>query len=244
MGKHFDEIMRISDKGYVDSFDDIEELINKVMNIKAVDLNVKDYCQPNAFAAHLLKFNENNLPYDNVQDIRICDMLNLTYDLEDYGDYIHERYAAVIAELLRSASKTSGDIKLFLSISVKAFADFMDKKSGTSKGSELYEEIAELAQSASKITVDEKMTIKALLNGIRPCMTRWNPLLSVASFTDHAINCCAIMEKIFIGCMRVGYEEIFDFSRIEEILGIVADDELEYENMSFDDLENIFADQN
>ena len=258
MAKHLDEIM-MSDKGYIDSFDDIEKLTEKVMNMSARDLMVRGGYDPNTIVDDLLIFNA--LPEDCSYNVRICDMLNMTNELI-HCEYPNDRacaarYAVITAEMLNKASYASADIKLFLSISVKALADFMDKKAGKNKPKcrKKYRRIIGMAKKNALLEVTEKTTIKALTDGIRPYMTKWDPRMYTKAFINYAENCCEIIRKIFIDFMREGYKDMFDFSKlqksvneneyacekyIEEDIDDFGDDDFdEFKEFDFQDFEEI-----
>ena len=221
MGKYLDEIMLMSDKGYIDSFNDIEKLTEKVMNMNARSLIVSDGYKPDTIVDDLIIFND--LPDGCSYEVRVCDMLNMAYELgygehADTDDCACERYTAIIAELLNKAAGTSAEIKLFLSISVKALADFMDKKSKKNKHKcrKIYETIIEMAKENALFEVTEKTTVRAVINGVRPYMTKWGPRMRARTFINYAENCCDIIKKIFIDFMCEGYKDMFDFSKLRE----------------------------
>lgn len=221
MGKYLDEIMMTSDKGYIDGFDDIEKLTERVMNIDARTLTVKGGYNPNIIIDDLISLND--LPGLFQYTVRICDMLNMAHALSyagSEGHFYHDckRYAVITAEILNKAAYASADIKLFLSISVKAFADFMDKKSGKTNRicSTMYRDIVDMAKENALLDVNEKTTIKAIIDGVRPYMTIWNPRMCANTFINYALNCCEIIEKIFVDFIRVGYEDMFDFIKLRE----------------------------
>lgn len=221
MGKYLDEIMMMSDKGYIDSFDEIEKLTEKVMNMDARTLTVRDGYKPDVIADDLICLNE--LPDSFKYTVRICDMLNMAHALSYAGSEGRlyndcERYAVMTAEILNKASYAYADIKLFLSISVKAFADFMDKRSGKTDRicNTMYKDIVDMAKKNALLDVNEKTTIKAVIAGVRPYMTKWNPRMCVNTFVNYALNCCEIIKKIFVDFIRTGYEDMFDFDKLRE----------------------------
>ncbi len=221
MRKYLDEIMMMSDKGYIDSFDDIEKLTERVMNIDARTLTVKGGCKPDRIIYELIRLNK--LPDLASYTVRICDMLNMAHvqayaGSTGYSDHVCAKYAAITAELLNKAAHTSADIKLFLSISVKAFADFMDEKSGKKdrQCKRMYEEITVMAKESAQLDVDEKTTVKALIDGVRPYMTVWYPRMCTDIFIYHAQQCCEIIEKIFVDFIYTGYKDMFDFNKLRE----------------------------
>lgn len=222
MGKHLDEIMMMSDKGYIDSFDDIEKLTERVMNIDARTLTIKGGYDLNIIADDLISFNE--LPDTFRYPVRICDIFNMAYAQECSDrakllfEYICERYTVLTAELLNRASYSYSDIKLFLSISVKAFADFMDKRSGKKdcKCKKMYKKIIETAKESAHLEVNEKTTIMAIIDGVRPYITQWNPGMRIDIFVFHAENCCRIIKQIFVDFILAGYEDMFDFIKLRE----------------------------
>lgn len=218
MGKYLDEIMTMSDKGYIDSFEEIEKLTEKVMNMEVRTLMVRDGLKPDAIIEDLLVFSD--LPEDCSYNVRICDMLNMAREIghcEFPGDSAcTARYASITAELLNKAARTSGDIKLFLSISVKAFADFMDKRSGENnrKCKRIYEKIVTMAKENALLEVTEKTTIKAVIDGVRQYMTKWNVRMQAKTFVQYAENCCEIIKNIFVDLMLAGYKEMLDFDKL------------------------------
>lgn len=242
--------MMMSDKGYIDSFDDIEKLTERVMSIDARKLTVREGYNPNTIVEDLLIFNA--LPEDCSYTVRICDMLNMARQLvhcQYPGDRIcTARYAVITADMLDKASFVSSDIKLFLSISVKAFADFMDKRSGKihHECKMAYKAIIAMAKESALLEVTEKTTIKAVIEGIRPYMTRWGPRMHLNAFVNHTENCCEIIRKIFVDFIYAGYADMFDFSKLKkavneqrrkDILEIEESIEAEFLDPDFDEEE-------
>lgn len=229
MGKSFDELMRLSDKGYIDRFDDIDGIIYSLMNTSPEELEACYGSRANLIAGNLLILN--SLPDEYISKLKFCDLLNMTAHLGEIYD-INKiyKYTELTGDMLLTAQNTIPKIKLFLAISIKSFTDFIDRKAGTNKCSKIYREIQDIAEVDLNLDITDTTTFGGLLNRLINLMTRMSIGHPVEEFVDRREYCNEIIKMLFIDCMRLGYKELFDYVKLEISLYQTACDKFDFEN--------------
>ncbi len=182
MLKQINEIMRISDKGYVDDFTDIREILEHFLNYN-MD-TIKSILPPEQqvldFADNVVrKLGDIDPQSDGIEyteALQLSDLLGIMRHFElSFSDP-----DSVLLSYMKNLRNTICGIKplpwteLFMAITVKSLFDFFCQK--CNNYSEIYEKICTLALRYADFEISEITTIKKLLDGTYSgLIASWNP---------------------------------------------------------------------
>lgn len=211
MKKFLDEIMKESDKGYIDDLEHIEVLAKKMICLTYADLSAAKGYNTAALITDLVR--ANNYPECDVDTISFGDMLTLAA-FNDYYEY--DRFYDKLANLLLLISSVNTDVKLFTSVSVKALMELVDKKTDTDKGSRMYEKIEEYMGKYFCRTISEDTTVKLLAGTLISKMTNRPLSMYMVEFNDIVDVSLEILEMLIVKALRDVFSEELDYKPLQE----------------------------
>lgn len=216
MKTQFDSIMRLSNKGYIDNPEDVEEITDAMMNCTLAEMTVPSYNTACLGGRIMECF---YLPADAAVDVRFGELLNLIRVCCLEID--NPEMAAKLVPMLRSVSQSVGSVSLFTAIPIKSLTQFITDKTQSPLPGYLYRRICEKSSVALGYPIRDNTTVGDFIGHIENRMTRWLPGSSLKKFTEYAHSCCEIVKMLLVDCLRVGYIEMFKLSefhsRIEKL---------------------------
>ncbi|MCH5193288.1 MAG: hypothetical protein J1F11_04950 [Oscillospiraceae bacterium] len=211
MKVHFTELMKLSDKGYIDDQENVKKITDALVNSTLDELTVPCYDTMQLGRALLY---EKYLPYSRPQDICFGELANLLRI--NCLERMSPTWSSKIKDVLACSSGYIGKARLFTAVTVKAFTDYIDAKTGTSMGSMVYSRIQFKALRWLSFEITDTMTIGQLFCRMGPSMTQWNNTQPLEAFTEYALTCCEITDLLFIDCLRFAYGEMFSLVSLKD----------------------------
>ena len=250
MSKHIDEIMRISDKGYADNFEDIKDILENFMSytVEEVAGVLPGNYNLNIFSNEVIQklgdipLTDNN--YEAYTDIlRLSDLLctmrhfdkKYRYQYNPLFSYMRSMYC-----IIRDA-KNLPWVKLFQAISVKSLMDFFNQTVTDNNENyiRIYKSICLSAKNYASFEITDTTTVKQLLSGIRDTFySCWNPGYSQSDYFEKIERCALILKHIFVDGLGTWYYDRFDISELTNRIHSKIDE------FDFDDIEDFEFDFN
>lgn len=227
MSKYLNELMRFSDKGYVDGYDNVEEAVDNMLNTRLEEIQFSQSYDPAVLVRRL--FILNNVPngyYDvsylapeYLVRLKLSETIALAehyYDYDEKRGYGSVNLSSQVYEMLFYAAKRCFNAQFFLSVSVKALADYADKISGGTKGSEMYSCIEKAARETLSLTVDGTLTLYDLFSKLESVMRYNSVSIGLNAFNDRVRCGRNILKRVLTDSIRLIRPEIFDFDGIKK----------------------------
>lgn len=205
MSERIDELMRISDRGFVDEYDDIKVILNNFLNHTMSELKnaLPESCDLYGFADNValklggIKLNDR----ESLEKLRLSDLLCIMKYFEDtFSDS-----TGVLLSYMKNLRNNIFCLKnlpwatLFMSISVKSLMDFLDKECGAYQYSAIYRSMCGVSKECSQFELSEYTTLKQLLEGTGSALfASWNPGYDKELYFDTIESACLIIKFIFI----------------------------------------------
>lgn len=245
MSKQIDRIMRISDKGYIDDFDDIEEILEHFLSytvetltcVLPLGLKVKEFADNIVRKLGNMELECSNTAY--TESLRISDLLCIMRYFElSYSD--SDTILLSYMKNLRSnicGLKVLPWAELFLAISVDSLMKFFTSKTGSLEYMENCWRICISAKKYANFSMTEQTTLQMLLDGIcGDLFASWNPGFDTDEYIDKIENCCLIIKQIFVDGIAAWYYNRFD---ILELSKSIKGNAIKFDesNDDFDDYE-------
>ena len=264
MSKHIDEIMRISDKGYADNFEDIKDILENFMSYTVEEIagvlpygyNLKSFSDD-----VIQKLGDISLANGNYEAYK--DILQLS-DLFCTMKYFDEKYKYIfkynpLFSYMRSMyciirdAKNLPWVKLFQAISVTSLMDFFDR-TFTDKNkphlifgnkfyyinySRIYKSICLSAKKYASFEVTDTTTVKQLFSGVRDTFySCWNPCQSQSDYFEKIERCALILKHIFVDGLGTWYYDRFSIFELTKRINSKID------KFDFDNIEDFEFDFN
>lgn len=242
MGESLNRAISSSIKGYIDDYNDIDEIIDRLLNTTADYFNCENDGRSllNKVTKTLMEFYD--FPKERKGELTYGEMLCIIdeqrkepYTSSD-GRVIREEASMMLAgyliNILLSAEKTNATIKLFMSATVKGYLDYLDKKGSHSEGSRkhLFRRLYARTNRYLYEPIDTLTTVKKFLNQMSKYQSQgWNPFNSITEYEEKMRFCYQDLIFFMLDCFKPAFPEVFDFSRITD----------KYENVQFEQ-EDIF----
>lgn len=213
--------MKISDKGYIDSPEDIEDALDKALDITVAEMNVPERYNAVLTARRslavndvpCLDFDKSTLSEEYIGRLKFSELLALAGHSDPYDGF---NLPAELCELLYYAASVSFGVKLFTAISVKAFTDYIDIKNGGSRGAEIYRSICETAMEKLSLTIDETFTLQKLFGKLKSVMSYHTVQIDINIFADSVRYSCEILKEALTDSIRLVRPEVFDFESLKK----------------------------
>lgn len=205
MSERIDELMRISDKGFVDEYNDIKVILENFLNYSMEELNnaLPESCDLYGFADNValklggIKLNDR----ESLEKLHLSDLLCIMKYFEDtFSDL-----TGVLLSYMKNLRNNIFCLKnlpwatLFMSISVKSLMDFLDKECGAYQYSAIYRSMCGMSKECAQFELSEYTTLKQLLEGTGIALfASWNPGYDKELYFDTIESACLIIKFIFI----------------------------------------------
>ncbi|MDE6592706.1 MAG: hypothetical protein K2K57_06550 [Oscillospiraceae bacterium] len=225
MSKQLDRIMRISDKGYVDDFDDIEEILENFLSYTVETLTcvlppgykVQEFADNIVRKLGNIKFESSSTDYTDT--LRLSDLLCIMRYFEvSYSD--SDTILLSYMKNLRNnicGLKVLPWAKLFFAISVDSLMEFFTSKTGSLEFMENCWRICISTKKCSAFEMTKGTTLKMLLDGIcGDLFASWNPGFDTDEYIDKIENCCLIVKQVFVDGIAAWYYNRFDILELSK----------------------------
>lgn len=205
MFKRIDELMRVSDNGFIDEYDDIKVILDNFLKYTMSELNnaLPDSCDLYGFAENVarklggIKLNDK----ESIENLRLSDLLCIMKYFEDtFSDL-----TGVLLSYMKNLRNNIFCLKnlpwatLFMSISVKSLMDFLDRECGAYQYSAIYRSMCGVSKECAQFELSEYTTLKQLLEGTGSALfASWNPGYDKELYFDTIESACLIIKFIFI----------------------------------------------
>lgn len=218
MKSQINDVMRISDKGYIDKVSDVRETVDDLISCKLDQLIVPGFSA--AQMGHDL-LDSLFLPSAYPQLLSFGELLNLIRVA-----YLHDNlieWTALIKIFFTWEEPVISKVKLFAAVPIKALANLVDKKSKSEKGSLFFIYLYERAHNSFGYDLTKTTTIGQLL-ALMGTMTNWEPPLPISEFEKKTHASCEIIKILMIDMIRFAYPEMFVLSKLKDRLASYCQD--------------------
>ena len=225
MSKQIDRIMQISDKGYVDDFADIEEILENFLNytVETLTCILPPGHKVHEFADNIVRKLGNieleSGSTDYTDTLRISDLLCMMRYFEVFfsnPDHILLSYMKNLWNNIISL-KVLPWAELFFAISVDSLMEFFTSKTGSLEYMENCWRICISAKKYSNFSMTKQTTLQMLLDGIcGDLFASWNPGFDTDEYIDKIENCCLIVKQVFVDGIAAWYYNRFDILELSE----------------------------
>ena len=205
MSNRIDEIMQISDSGYIEEYDDIEVILEHFLNYTMEELNnalpknhiVLDFAADIAIRLGNIDITDTS----KLEKITLSDLLCII----EYSEKTRHEPEEAILSYMKYLRNSIAYIKglpwatLFMSISVNSLMNFFHEKTNDHKYSKIYREICELSGLYGEHGISYLSTVKQLFDDtVGALFSSWNPGFNKDESFDKIENCCLILKRLFI----------------------------------------------
>lgn len=207
MSMSLEKAIQSSEKGYISSDEEIEDIMSHFTQITAKELKEHNiYCQNylNAFADEL---RHHKLPADILDNCTLLELLWLTDNTvtDVYGaSYEYQTYClASMRYFLRSLAKSHSWITLFLSINLNAFLRYHDIMRQVGYRVSSRNKIHTLARKHLRLEIAETTTIGDLLSYVEKGMSAyWSPWQNKQVYINDIKGCYEILSVLLVDCVK------------------------------------------
>lgn len=205
MHNRIDEIMQLSDNGYIEEYDDIAVILEHFLNYTMEELD--NALPPNHkildFAADIvIKLGNIDITDSSqLERITMSDLLCIMKYSEKTRYEPEEAILSYMKYLRNSIACLKGLpwATLFMSISVNSLMSFFHEKTNDRKYSKIYREICELSGLYGEHGISYLSTVKQLFDDtVGALFSSWNPGFNKDEYFDKIENCCLILKRLFV----------------------------------------------
>ena len=218
MSKRIEEIMQLSDNGYIEAYDDIKVILEHFLNYTMEEL---DNALPKNhkildFAADIA-IRLGNIDITDISQLEKITLSDLLCIMNHSEKIRHEPEEAILSYMkyLRNSIACLKGLPwatLFMSISVNSLMSFFHEKTNDCKYSKIYREICELSGLYGEHGISYLSTIKQLFDDtVGALFASWNPGFNKDEYFDKIENCCRIIKLLFLDGIASYYYENFNF---------------------------------
>ena len=200
--------MSSSVKGYIDDPVKAEKIIDDFMNSTLGELTVPGY-DTKQFGIRLLNDTYSASYVRHPEDICFSQLLALTGIRSENTP----EFWSNIKDLLCTVQGHVGKARLFMSVTLKALTDFVNRKTNSIKGSRTFNGIKERAENCLDFNVTDTTTVGQLFRRFG-AMTRWNNRFSLKEYEEHVLDCCSIIRL----AMDEYFRDVYDFGEFKRNL--------------------------
>ncbi len=205
MSNRIDEIMQISDNGYIEEHDDIEVILEHFLNYTMEELNnalpknhiILDFAADIAIKLGNIDITDTS----QLEKITLSDLLCIIRYSEKTRYEPEEALLSYMKYLRNSIAYLKGLpwAKLFMSISVKSLMDFFFEKTDNRAYFKVYRDIFELSGLYGENGISYLSTVKQLFDDtVGTLFSSWNPGFNKDEYFDKIEKCCLIHKRLFI----------------------------------------------
>lgn len=170
------------------------------------------YCRLYELSADTVKLGQNLLKYvflptDEGCGLRYGELAGLLRVL--CCDHKSSDLAAHLRTVLINKTVSCMKAKMFKMVTLRAFANFVDTKTGTVRGSSVYNRVRSIAGAELDFTVLTSTTFNDLFNAFNNRMSYWNIACTLEVHAEKTSACCQIAKLLLIDCFRFVYSGLF-----------------------------------
>ncbi|MCM1328015.1 MAG: hypothetical protein NC253_01115 [Ruminococcus sp.] len=243
MSKQIDKLMRISDLGYVDRFEDIEEILKNFLNYTVEDIL---YVAPPSYqtqvsANNIVQFLGNiehkheNVSYTN--SLTISDLIcTMRYFLDNSANS-HTTLLSYMKNFRNNIySLNLPWAELFFAIRLDRLIAYFDNKFNTNSFSIFYKTICYMTKRYTLYEINAFTTVGTLFNETFAYMfADWTPGYDIDFYTESINACCSIFKLFFVNILAAFNYNNFNINKLAEKVGgkVRAFDKTEIFNSGF-----------
>lgn len=184
------------------------------------------YCRLYELSADTVKLGQNLLKYvflptDEGCGLRYVELAGLLRVL--CCDHKSSDLAAHLRTVLINKTVSCMKAKMFKMVTLRAFADFVDRKTDTVRGSSVYNRISRIAKTELDFNVYTSTTFNDLFNAFDGRISYWNIGCTLEVHAKKTSACCQIAKLLLIDCFRFVYSELFVLNDLKNRLVKSAD---------------------
>lgn len=231
MGESLERAIKTSLKGYIDDYDDIDEIMTRLLNVTADGFCFdEDKRKPliNMLYATMETF---DISTERKGEVTYGEMICLideqkndsciASDGRELCEEIRRMLASNFKDMLLWAERSNTTVKLFLSVTVKGFLDYLAKRAGWSGGNALYRKLRSSSFNYLKKHIESDTTIRKFFEDVSKFQAKgWNPFYSIKEYEKNILNSFDDIVFLLIDCFEIGFPEVFDLNKIKEKYGI------------------------
>lgn len=199
MSKFLDKLFESKD--CIDEPDEAERVIEDMANCRLYEISP----QTAKLGENLLKYVF--LPTDEGGSLRYAELAGLLRVL--CCDQSSSDHAAHLRTVLINKNVSCIEAKMFKMVTLKAFTDFIDRKTGTARGSTVYKRVRRIAEDELDFTIYPHTTFDHLFNAFNNRLSSWNIDCTLDVHAKKTAACCQIAKLLLIDCFRFTYSEYF-----------------------------------
>ena len=227
MCKQIDDIMHISDSGYIEEYDDIAVILEHFLNYTIEELNnalpknhkILDFVADIAIKLGNIDITDTS----QLEKITLSDLLCIMKYSEKTRYEPEEAILSYMKYLRNSIAYIKGLpwATLFMSISVYSLMSFFHEKTNNRKYSKIYREICELSGLYGEHGISYLSTVKQLFDDTAVALfSSWNPGFNKDEYFSKIENCCLILKRLFIDGIAEYCYTNFNFFEFLEKYGL------------------------
>ncbi|MDE6595679.1 MAG: hypothetical protein K2K44_06700 [Oscillospiraceae bacterium] len=218
MSNRIDDIMQLSDNGYIEEYYDIEVILEHFLNYTMEELNnvLPQNHKILDFAANIA-IRLGNIDITDTSQIEKITLSDLLCIMEYFEKTRHETEEALLSYMkyLRNSIAYLKGLPwatLFMSISVNSLMSFFHEKTNDRKYSKIYREICELSGLYGEHGISYLSTVKQLFDDtVGALFSSWNPGFNKDEYFSRIENCCLILKRLFVDGIAKYYYTNFNF---------------------------------
>ncbi|MCM1059114.1 MAG: hypothetical protein NC452_02345 [Eubacterium sp.] len=243
MPKQIDKLMRTSDLGYVDRFEDIEEILENFLNYTVEDIL---YVTPPTYqiqvSANNIVQNLGNIEHKH-ENVSYTNSLTIS-DLICTMRYFLDNSANSHTMLLSYMKNFRNNIynlnlpwaELFFAIQLHRLVEYFDQKYNTNTFSIFYKTICYMTKRYTLYEINNFTTVGTLFKETFMYMfADWTPGYDIDFYTESINGCCSIFKLFFVSILAAFNYNNFNINKLAEKVGgkVRAFDKTEILNSGF-----------
>lgn len=231
MDTSLDALMRNSLRGYIDDPEEIDELFTKLLNKKVSQFSGSE--KENTLNLLRDLMDDFDMASDRNSELTYADMLCLTDGILNSPSYpilevdtridFFQTTLHLIRVLLMTCAKTDLEVRLFMSVTVKAFFRYLAKKSGAD---DQYKIFARNVCGNMDLTLTEDTTIGSYLDKLERFQSRrWLPCNSIIQFEQDIRSGFDDLSFLLIQHVKSAFPEYFSIYDLQKRFPMISLDE-------------------
>ena len=172
------------------------------------------------------------LDEDKAQNMDFMDIFCLIEHISDNPDYAYIRddkstctsqmikilHYRLLMVYLRNAYASSIPVKLFLTLTVKSFYEFLGSVSCTKEINDEYDFVKDCIRSVMKDFDEDTSTIKQVLDALSNTLQKaWSPTaMQITSYESMILEASALIGRFLIGSFKIAFKNRFNAKSVIE----------------------------
>lgn len=236
MGKSLDKAISTSLKGYIEDYDDIDEIMTRLLNVTADEFNCdkeRRYMLNDILEISMETFDISTRRKGEVTYGDLLCLINgqknescIASDGRELCKEILRMYATNLKTILLWSEMSNTTIKLFLSVTVKGYLDYLAKRAGWKSGNNLYRKLRSKSIHYLNKHIESDTTIRQFFDSVSRFQSLpWSPIHSIKDYEANIIRSYDDIVYLMIECFELGFPEVFDLNKIKDKYGITPNEE-------------------